>query len=194
MFNLPKKGITKTALTTSPQPLRQDETPPEMTFLYNCALAPVAMIAILSAVDTERLNPSRTQWVPAITTHVTTPSPAAGANDSDIATVVGVPADFSGTIRLDIFRFVPGGSVQLADACQPAMLGATLAYSFTGPGDHVSPDYAISAQEVAGVQYVNQETLLTNDGRELAVERCATAAEVVTITRPLPPGRLTKTT
>ena len=139
-------------------------------------------------------EPDETQWVPAITTHVTTPSPAAGANDSDIATVVGVPTDFSGTIRLDIFRFVPGGSVQLADACQPAMLGATLVYSFTGPGDHVSPDYAISAQEVAGVQYVNQETLLTNDGRELAVERCATAAEVVTITRPLPPGRLTKTT
>ena len=129
----------------------------------------------------------------AIATRVTNAVPAAGSTNSDVGFVTGVPFDFSGTIQLNIYRFVPGGSIPLADVCQPSMLGATLSYSFTGPGEHVSPEYAISPDEVAGVQYVHQETLLTSSGRVLAAERCAVSAEVATITRPMPPGRLAKT-
>ena len=136
---------------------------------------------------------SESQWVPAITTRATDASPAAGTADSDVGIVVAVPDDFAGTITMEIFRYVPGGSVQIADTCQAAMLGGTLSFTVAGPGEHVSPEYGISADEVAGVQYVHRQTLLAADGRVLAMERCAAGPEVVTITRPQPTGQLVRT-
>jgi hypothetical protein len=136
---------------------------------------------------------SERQWVPAITTRVSVLAPPAGSKNSDIGAVAGLPADFSGSIRLDIYRFVPGGSVAVGDACRPSMLAAKLSYPFTGSGEHLSPDYAIAADEVAGVQYVHHETVLAADGRVLAEDRCAAEGEVSTITRPQPGGGLVHT-
>ena len=132
--------------------------------------------------DLTDTNQTFTTGVPTITTKVDQVDRKPGETNFDVGTVTGVDPAFVGRIVLNVYRDLPGDAITGAAVCASAP-AHTITYDIAGNGDHASPVYTVAADEVPGVVYVHQESLVAPDGTVLATDTCGAPTELTTITK-----------